>query len=153
MPFYTGCYACESENTADVKFCNQCGIALLSAPGSVEPMQQRTELESRFHALIPVVAMWLQRAGRLTYRTLKWTFGIDHALLEEMRKELTFMRLAMDEDGEGLVWTGRVSPDLGLPITVPSSTTTVDHTAIVSSPATTILPTSTITKTAWCTWS
>ena len=49
----------------------------------------------------------LQREGRATYRTLKFTFDLDDALLEEMRQELAFKRLAFDEEGRGLVWAGK----------------------------------------------
>jgi class 3 adenylate cyclase len=49
----------------------------------------------------------LQRRGRVTYRTLKRQFQLDDDALEDLKAELIkAQRLAMDEDGEVLVWTG-----------------------------------------------
>ena len=50
----------------------------------------------------------LQRRGRLTYGALKRQFQLDDAYLEDLKAELIEgQRLAMDEDGRILVWTGR----------------------------------------------
>jgi class 3 adenylate cyclase len=52
----------------------------------------------------------LQRRGRLTYRALKRQFQLDDAL-EDLKEELIYgQRLAVDEDGRVLVWTGGASP-------------------------------------------
>src|SRR5262249_741113 len=49
----------------------------------------------------------LQRRGRLTYSTLKRQFQLDDAALEDLKNELIKgQRLAVDEDGEVLVWAG-----------------------------------------------
>jgi class 3 adenylate cyclase/tetratricopeptide (TPR) repeat protein len=49
----------------------------------------------------------LQRRGRLTYRTLKRQFQLDDAALEDLTHELIEgQRLAVDERGTVLVWTG-----------------------------------------------
>ena len=49
----------------------------------------------------------LQRCGRLTYGTLKRQFQLDDAALEDLRNELMeSRRLAADERGNVLVWTG-----------------------------------------------
>jgi hypothetical protein len=49
----------------------------------------------------------LQRRGRLTYRTLKLHFQLDDEHLEALKDELIYgQRLAVDEDGRVLVWTG-----------------------------------------------
>jgi class 3 adenylate cyclase/predicted ATPase len=72
--------------------------------------RQGTEAEVRFQALLPAVRGWLQSDRRITYRMLKWTFGIDEALLAEIRDELTLRRLAVEEQGQVLVWTGEVQP-------------------------------------------
>jgi class 3 adenylate cyclase/predicted ATPase len=66
------------------------------------------DAERRFHTLLPAVIGLLQSQKRVTYRTLTYVFSIDATLLEEIREELTFRRLACDEDGKGLVWTGEV---------------------------------------------
>ena len=69
---------------------------------------------SRLDAVLPELIGLLQRRGRVTYRTLTQVFGLDETLLHDLREELLFQRLAMDEDGKGLVWTGtalRYPPD------------------------------------------
>src|SRR5215468_3478601 len=49
----------------------------------------------------------LQRRGRVTYRLLKRQFDLDDEALEDLKLELIKgQRLAMDEEGEVLVWTG-----------------------------------------------
>src|SRR4030095_10449937 len=49
----------------------------------------------------------LQRRGRLTYRTLKRQFQLDDETLEDLKFELIEgQRLATDENGTVLVWTG-----------------------------------------------
>ena len=53
----------------------------------------------------------LQRRGRLTYRTLKRQFQLDDAALEDLTVELiTGQRLAVDEGGAVLVWSGDPVP-------------------------------------------
>ena len=68
------------------------------------------DAEGRFHAILPAVSAFLQREKRVPYRTLKYAFGIDEALLKEIQEDLSFRRLARDEDGKGLVWTGEAQP-------------------------------------------
>jgi class 3 adenylate cyclase/predicted ATPase len=101
------------------------GLVWTGDPPSLAPDAPRgTETEIRFHALLPVVTMLLQREGRFTYRTLKWAFGIDDALLGAIRKELRFKRLAIDEDGEGLAWIGEGQPvrhPLPVPVSAPAT--------------------------------
>jgi class 3 adenylate cyclase/tetratricopeptide (TPR) repeat protein len=49
----------------------------------------------------------LQRRGRLTYGTLKRQFQLDDAALDDLTDELIYgQRVAADEDGRVLVWTG-----------------------------------------------
>jgi len=49
----------------------------------------------------------LQRQGRVSYRALKRRFGLDDDYLEDLKTELIkAQRLAVDEDGEVLVWMG-----------------------------------------------
>jgi class 3 adenylate cyclase len=49
----------------------------------------------------------LQRRGRLTYRTLQLHFQLDDAHLKTLKDELIYgQRLAVNEDGRVLVWTG-----------------------------------------------
>ena len=61
-----------------------------------------------FHIVSAVVAL-LQREGRVTYWALKQEFGFDDTFLEGLREELIFAkRVARDEGGKVLVWTGEL---------------------------------------------
>ena len=60
-----------------------------------------------FVALLDQVVALLRQRGRMTYRTLKRQFQLDDAALEDLKLELIKgQRLAVDEDGDVLVWMG-----------------------------------------------
>ena len=60
-----------------------------------------------FEEVLDQAMAMLQRRGRLTYRTLKLHFQLDDEHLEALKDELIYgQRLAVDEDGRVLVWTG-----------------------------------------------
>src|SRR6266446_4422737 len=60
-----------------------------------------------FEEILDQAIAMLQRRGRLTYGTLKRQFQLDNAALEDLKNELIKgQRLAADEDGDVLVWTG-----------------------------------------------
>ena len=60
-----------------------------------------------FEEILNQAIAMLQRRGRVTYRTLKRQFQLDDAALEDLMIELIKgQRLAVDEDGEVLVWIG-----------------------------------------------
>src|SRR5262244_3125637 len=60
-----------------------------------------------FEELLDQVIALLQRRGRMTYRALKRQFNLDDDYLEDLKAELIQgQRLAVDEDGAVLVWTG-----------------------------------------------
>src|SRR5262245_50373030 len=60
-----------------------------------------------FEEILDEALAMLQRRGRLTYGALKRQFNLDEAYLEDLTAELIEgQRLAMDEDGKVLVWTG-----------------------------------------------
>ena len=64
-----------------------------------------------FEEILDQAIAMLQRRGRVTYRALKRQFNLDDAFLEDLTAELIKgQRLARDEDGEVLVWTGDVAP-------------------------------------------
>src|SRR5205823_4197409 len=84
-------------------------------PAPAGEAQSEREAEIRFHSLLSTVIGLLRGERRVTYRTLKYVFSIDDALLREIREELTFRRLAIDENSRGLVWTGE-SPPVVLPV-------------------------------------
>ncbi len=60
-----------------------------------------------FEEVLDQAMAMLQRRGRLTYRTLKLHFQLDDEHLDALKDELIYgQRLAVDEDGRVLVWTG-----------------------------------------------
>jgi hypothetical protein len=71
-----------------------------------------------FVAVVDQVMALLHQRGRVTYRTLKRQFQLDDAALEDLKVELIEgQRLASDERGTVLVWTG----DAATPPAPPSS--------------------------------
>jgi hypothetical protein len=75
-----------------------------------------------FEEILDQAIAMLQRRGRLTYSTLKRQFQLEDAALEDLKNELIEgQRLAVDEQGNVLVWTGaeRSAPDATAP---PAST-------------------------------
>src|SRR5262244_209063 len=63
-----------------------------------------------FTALRTQVIALLQREQRLSYRALQRQFALDDEDLETLKDELIYAkRLAVDEDGRVLVWTGETS--------------------------------------------
>jgi class 3 adenylate cyclase/predicted ATPase len=60
-----------------------------------------------FEELLDQAIAMLQRRGRLTYGALKRQFQLDDAYLDDLKAELIEgQRVAVDEDGRVLVWTG-----------------------------------------------
>ena len=60
-----------------------------------------------FVAVVDQVVALLRQRGRVTYSTLKRQFQLDEAALEDVKNELIEgQRLAVDEPGNVLVWTG-----------------------------------------------
>src|SRR6266704_3594575 len=75
-----------------------------------------------FEEILDQAIAMLQRRGRVTYRALKRQFHLDDAFLEDLTVELIKgQRLARDEDGEVLVWTGDAAPPVA-PIPTPPAT-------------------------------
>ena len=92
----------------------------------------------RLYGALHLALVLLQHEGRLTYRTLMQLCGLDQALMEAVRDELLFKRVARDEHGQGLVWRDEASvvrasplvtmgaadrletPPVGLPAIVPA---------------------------------
>src|SRR5262245_14167247 len=63
-----------------------------------------------FEEILDQAMAMLQRRGRLTYGTLKRQFQLDDAAVEDLKDELIYgQRLAVDEEGRVLVWTGGTS--------------------------------------------
>ena len=64
-----------------------------------------------FEEVVDQASAMLQRRGRVTYRLLKRQFNLDDEALEDLKEELIYgQKLAVDEDGRVLVWTGVLSP-------------------------------------------
>ena len=64
-----------------------------------------------FDEILDQAIALLQRRGRVTYRTLKRQFQLDDAALDDLTIELIKgQRLAVDEDGDVLVWIGAAAP-------------------------------------------
>ena len=60
-----------------------------------------------FEELVDQAMAMLERRGRVSYRALKRQFQLDDDVLEDLTAEIIkAQRLAVDEDGEVLVWTG-----------------------------------------------
>ncbi|CAB1072083.1 Proteins incorrectly called adenylate cyclase [Olavius algarvensis Delta 1 endosymbiont] len=124
------------------------GLIWTGDPAAPELDAQRgTDAEGRFHALLITVMTMLQRESRVTYRTLKHILGLDDALLEEIRKELTFKQLARDEQGEGLVWTGEAQPPVQPAVAIPDQPVAADTTEVSTPAAPTLSPPVTLTLT------
>jgi class 3 adenylate cyclase len=82
-----------------------------------------------FVAVVDQVIALLRQRGRVTYRTLKRQFQLDDEALEDLKLELiTGQRLAVDEEGVVLVWTGATEPPMtpaspsSLPAAPPAAT-------------------------------
>src|SRR5215475_9160436 len=60
-----------------------------------------------FEEIVDQALAMLRRRGRVTYRTLKRQFNLDEEALEDLKAEIIeAQRVAVDEDGKVLVWTG-----------------------------------------------
>ena len=71
-----------------------------------------------FYTVLDHVIDLLRQRQRVTYRALQRQFGFDDAYLEDLKAELIdAQRLAVDEEGKVLVWTG----EAGLTAPTPSS--------------------------------
>jgi class 3 adenylate cyclase len=86
-----------------------------------------------FEEILDQAIAMLQRRGRLTYGTLKRQFQLDDVALEDVKNELIEgQRLAVDERGNALVWTGgtdvspRITPQPPQP-GAPSGTPDTPH--------------------------
>lgn len=64
-----------------------------------------------FYTVLDQVVELLRSRGRVTYRSLKRQFNLDDEFLEDLKAEIIKgQRLAVDEDGEVLVWRGEGQP-------------------------------------------
>src|SRR5437588_10664964 len=76
-----------------------------------------------FEEILDQAIAMLQRRGRLTYGTLKRQFQLDDAALDDLKNELIEgQRLAVDERGNVLVWSGAAAPHMPPAPTPPPAT-------------------------------
>src|SRR5215831_14653898 len=69
-----------------------------------------------FDEILEQVITLLQRQGRVSYRALKRRFTIDDDYIDDLKEEIIHaQRIATDEDGRILVWTGQAE---GVPLSV-----------------------------------
>jgi class 3 adenylate cyclase/tetratricopeptide (TPR) repeat protein len=69
-----------------------------------------------FKEVLAQVIDWLQQDKRLSYRALKRQFALDDDYLDDLKAELIdARRVAVDEEGRVLVWTGDTVPASTLP--------------------------------------
>src|SRR4029450_11535560 len=63
-----------------------------------------------FYAVLDQVLDLLRQRERVTYNALKRQFDLDDACLQDLKDEIIeAQRVAVDEDGRVLVWTGDVT--------------------------------------------
>src|SRR5215467_6789041 len=89
-----------------------------------------------FEEVVDQALAMLQRRGRVTYRLLKRQFDLDDEALEDLKLELIKgQRLAVDEEGEVLVWTGAggTIPESAPP--QPHATQDIQHTPATLRPS------------------
>ena len=82
-------------------------LAWTGGAASPTPLQAVSATDGgglRFYGALHLALVLLQHEGQLTYRTLRQLCGLDQALMEAVRDELLFKRVARDEHGQGLVW-------------------------------------------------
>ena len=75
-----------------------------------------------FYAVLDQVLDLLRRRGRVAYRALQVQFHLDDDALAALKDEIiAAQRLAVDEAGTVLVWTGNPAPDsfAAAPVVVP----------------------------------
>src|SRR5256714_12521432 len=91
-----------------------------------------------FEEILDHAIAMLQRRGRLTYGALKRQFQLDDAYLEDLKNELiTGQRLATDEGGNVLVWTGgtEMPPRIPPPVSQAARASREAATSAAPSPA------------------
>ena len=65
-----------------------------------------------FKEVLAQVIDWLQHDKRLSYRALKRQFALDDDYLDDLKAELIEVRrVAVEEEGRVLVWTGDAAPE------------------------------------------
>src|SRR5215831_18891710 len=122
---------------ASPEVCDDEGRGLVwrgAPPAAACDTREQAEVERQFHTVLRAVTALLQREQRVTYRTLRYLFGVDDACLHAVRDELRFCQLAREEGGQGLVWTGADVPPV-VPASAPAPTPAVALSTVLPRPA------------------
>jgi class 3 adenylate cyclase len=86
-----------------------------------------------FYTLLDQVIDLLRQRQRVTYRALKVQFHLEDEALEALKEELVYgQRVAADEEGRVLVWTGDTGPTAPPPAT---SVQTPEHIPLTYTPS------------------
>jgi hypothetical protein len=96
-----------------------------------ERNKRRERASVTFEEVVDQAIAMLQRRGRVTYRLLKRQFTLDDEALEDLTIELIKgQQLAVDEDGEVLVWRGAAAtpPPADVAPTAPPQPTPIVYT-------------------------
>src|SRR4029450_6335916 len=81
-----------------------------------------------YDAVLAQVLVLLQQEKRVAYRVLKRRFQLDDEILEDLKDDLIYAKkLAVDEDGRVLVWTGGTSKTPTTASAVPPPVTSKAH--------------------------
>src|SRR5262249_13346246 len=90
-------------------------VELCPAPESTRGRHETSEgaraerIAMNFYSVVDHAITLLRQRGRVTYRALKRQFDLDDDALADLTEELIYgQRLAADEDGRVLVWTGDI---------------------------------------------
>jgi Adenylate and Guanylate cyclase catalytic domain len=89
---------------------------MTTPPAEKQGLGQDVRVEGRgtmtFEEMLGQVRELLQNKQRVSYRALKRQFALDDDYLEDLKAELIKAeRIAVDEDGDVLVWVGKSSPE------------------------------------------
>jgi hypothetical protein len=74
-----------------------------------------------YDAVLEQAIVLLQREQRLSYRVLKRRLQLDDEMLEDLKEDLIYAKqLAVDEEGQVLVWTRAPGPQAGSGVAAPA---------------------------------
>src|SRR5215467_9582344 len=68
-----------------------------------------------FYDILDQVIILLKQRGRASYRALKVQFHLGDEALEALKEELLYAHAVVDDQGRGLVWTGKVEGTIETP--------------------------------------
>src|SRR5438093_1407883 len=74
-----------------------------------------------FYDILDQVIALLKQRGRASYRALKVQFHLDDEALEALKEELLYVHPVRDDEGRGLVWTGKIEGIIETPFLPPQS--------------------------------